>query len=199
MRNNLHAQRCGNVRPQLEDRPREATRVHHASRRRDSRVAASSAGATVGDAGDRVPQDAGVGTLQGTPDEQAVSASALLEHRTVSSWTVKHWATPFPDNPARPLQKNNPNGLQDEVIRHVRERQQDERLRFWTPAPRRRPDDLLGQASRRQFLDRKRKCRVERSAIALPQDRAAYSLVEVAASAGCRRSDMHRCHGELGA
>src|ERR1700726_696124 len=34
---------------------------------------------------------------------------------------VKYSATPFPDNPARPLQKSNPNGLQDELIRHVQE------------------------------------------------------------------------------
>ena len=34
---------------------------------------------------------------------------------------VKFSATPFPDNLARPLQKTNPNGLQDELIRHVQE------------------------------------------------------------------------------
>jgi hypothetical protein len=34
---------------------------------------------------------------------------------------VKYAATPFPDNLARPLQKTNPNGLQDELIRHVQE------------------------------------------------------------------------------
>lgn len=34
---------------------------------------------------------------------------------------VKYSATPCPDNPAKPLQKSNPNGLQDELIRHVRE------------------------------------------------------------------------------
>ena len=34
---------------------------------------------------------------------------------------VKHSATPSPENPARPLQKKNPNGLQDELIRHVNE------------------------------------------------------------------------------
>jgi hypothetical protein len=32
---------------------------------------------------------------------------------------VKHSATPSPDNPARPLQRSNPNGLQDELIRHL--------------------------------------------------------------------------------
>jgi hypothetical protein len=34
---------------------------------------------------------------------------------------VKHSATPSPDNPAGPLQRSNPNGLQDELIRHVQE------------------------------------------------------------------------------
>jgi hypothetical protein len=34
---------------------------------------------------------------------------------------VKYSATPSPDNPAGPLQKSNPNGLQDELIRHVQE------------------------------------------------------------------------------
>jgi hypothetical protein len=34
---------------------------------------------------------------------------------------VKYSATPSPDNPARPLQRNNPNGLQDELARHVQE------------------------------------------------------------------------------
>jgi hypothetical protein len=34
---------------------------------------------------------------------------------------VKYSATPSPDNPARPLQRSNPNGLQDELIRHLNE------------------------------------------------------------------------------
>jgi hypothetical protein len=34
---------------------------------------------------------------------------------------VKHSATPSPENPAGPLQKSNPNGLQDELIRHVKD------------------------------------------------------------------------------
>jgi hypothetical protein len=38
---------------------------------------------------------------------------------------VKHSVTPSPDNPAGPLQKSNPNGLQDELIRHV---QQDSKM-----------------------------------------------------------------------
>jgi hypothetical protein len=34
---------------------------------------------------------------------------------------VKFSATPSPDNSARPLKRNNPNGLQDELIRHINE------------------------------------------------------------------------------
>ena len=34
---------------------------------------------------------------------------------------VKYSATPFSDNPARPLQRSNPNALQDELIRHLNE------------------------------------------------------------------------------
>src|SRR6266851_4423655 len=34
---------------------------------------------------------------------------------------VKYSATPFTDNPARPLQKSNPKGLQEELIRHLTE------------------------------------------------------------------------------
>ena len=34
---------------------------------------------------------------------------------------VKYSATPSPDNPARPLRRSNPNGLQDELIRHFQE------------------------------------------------------------------------------
>jgi len=34
---------------------------------------------------------------------------------------VKHSATPSPNNPAHPLQRSNPNGLQDELIRHLRD------------------------------------------------------------------------------
>jgi hypothetical protein len=34
---------------------------------------------------------------------------------------VKQCVTPSPDNPAHPLQRSNPNGLQDELIRHVNE------------------------------------------------------------------------------
>jgi hypothetical protein len=38
-----------------------------------------------------------------------------------SANVVKHSVIPSPDNPSRPLEKNRPNGLQDELIRHVQE------------------------------------------------------------------------------
>jgi hypothetical protein len=37
---------------------------------------------------------------------------------------MKQSATPLPDNPARPLQRSNPNALQDELIRHLNEDRQ---------------------------------------------------------------------------
>jgi catalase len=43
---------------------------------------------------------------------------------------VKFSAMPSPDNPARPLQKSNPKGLQDELIRHVGEDGQMSRFDF---------------------------------------------------------------------
>jgi hypothetical protein len=43
---------------------------------------------------------------------------------------VKYSATPSPENPARPLQRSNPNGLQDELIRHVQEDSKMSRFDF---------------------------------------------------------------------
>jgi hypothetical protein len=43
---------------------------------------------------------------------------------------VKHSATPSPDNPAGPLQRSNPNGLQDELIRHLNEDNKMSRFDF---------------------------------------------------------------------
>jgi catalase len=43
---------------------------------------------------------------------------------------VKFSAMPSPDNPAHPLQKGNPKGLQDELIRHIREDGQMSRFDF---------------------------------------------------------------------
>lgn len=43
---------------------------------------------------------------------------------------VKFSAVPSPGNPARPLQKSNPKGLQDELTRHIREDDQMSRFDF---------------------------------------------------------------------
>ena len=43
---------------------------------------------------------------------------------------VKQSAKPFPDNPARPLQRSNPNALQDELIRHLEQDSQVSRFDF---------------------------------------------------------------------
>jgi hypothetical protein len=43
---------------------------------------------------------------------------------------VKFSAVPSPGNPARPLQKSNPKGLQDELARHIREDDQMSRFDF---------------------------------------------------------------------
>lgn len=34
---------------------------------------------------------------------------------------VKYSTTPFPNNPARPLERSNPNALQDELVRHLKQ------------------------------------------------------------------------------
>jgi hypothetical protein len=46
---------------------------------------------------------------------------SMVPFRHGSADIVKFCATPSPSNSAHPLQKNNPNGLQDELIRHLRE------------------------------------------------------------------------------
>jgi hypothetical protein len=46
---------------------------------------------------------------------ELVPGTALL-HRS-----LQYSATPMRDNPAQPLQRSNPNGLQDELIRHLKE------------------------------------------------------------------------------
>jgi hypothetical protein len=49
---------------------------------------------------------------------------------------VKQSAIPFPDNPARSLQRTNPNAMQDELIRHLTEDRRNEWVRLWTPVAR---------------------------------------------------------------
>jgi hypothetical protein len=46
------------------------------------------------------------------------------------SEVVMYSATPSPDNSARPLRRSNPNGLQDELIRHLNEDSKMSRFDF---------------------------------------------------------------------
>ncbi len=143
-------------------------------------------------------EDAHVGRIAVAPENQAVSATALLEQRAVSSRTDRccevfgytvpgqSGASPAKEQPERPAGRTDP---------APQRRWQDEQLRLWSPVPRRREDDLLGQALRRQLLDRKRECRVEGSGSAFPHGRTAYPPTEIAARSRCRRSDLFRCHG----
>src|SRR5208283_257109 len=69
---------------------------------------------------------------------RTLTLAQLQSHQTIEPYQqLRYWstvpfrhgpmdvvmqsATPFPDNPARPLQRSNPNGLQDELIRHLNE------------------------------------------------------------------------------
>src|SRR6266702_2565389 len=85
---------------------------------------------------------------------------------------VKFSAAPLTDNPARPLQRSNP---------APQGRWQVERVRLCSSVSRHWNDEILGQASRRQFLDRKRERGVERIRSALPHCREIDPLAQLAA------------------
>ncbi len=108
---------------------------------------------------------------------------------------VKFSAIPSPHNSARPLEKSNPKGLQDELVRHIKEDNLMSWFDFAVQFSRHRQNDLLGQDPRRQFLDRKRERRVERSPGTFPHGCEAYSSEELAFVIGSKRSDIFRCHG----
>ena len=58
------------------------------------------------------------------PADQTVPANALLEQRAVSSWSSRGgevFGYTIRGQSLDPLQRSNPNGLQDELIRHVQE------------------------------------------------------------------------------
>ena len=52
---------------------------------------------------------------------QKLSYGSNVPFRHGSADTVKFSATPLPGNPARALDKSNPNALQDELVRHLKE------------------------------------------------------------------------------
>jgi hypothetical protein len=53
---------------------------------------------------------------------------STVPFRHGSTEIVMHSATPFPDNPARPLERSNPNDLQAELIQHLNE---EEAIASW--------------------------------------------------------------------
>jgi hypothetical protein len=64
---------------------------------------------------------AGLQSRQTIKPYQQLRYWSTVPFRHGLSDVVKHSSTPSPDNPAHPLQKSNPNGLQDELIRHLNE------------------------------------------------------------------------------
>ncbi len=68
-------------------------------------------------------------------ESPAISATALLEQRSLSSRArrrreaVNHTV---PDNPANSLKRSNPNGLKDELVRHLEQDSKMSQLRLWT-------------------------------------------------------------------
>jgi hypothetical protein len=66
-------------------------------------------------------------TLAGLQSRQTIKPYQRLRYWSTVPFrhgpidVVKHSATPSPENPAQPLQKSNPKGLQDELIRHLNE------------------------------------------------------------------------------
>jgi hypothetical protein len=51
--------------------------------------------------------------------QRRYGSNVPFRHRPID--IVKYSATPFPDNQARPLERSNPNALQDELVRHLKE------------------------------------------------------------------------------
>jgi len=62
-----------------------------------------------------------VQTHQKIEPYQKLRYGSNVPFRHGSADTVKFSATPMPGNPARALDKNNPNALQDELVRHLKE------------------------------------------------------------------------------
>jgi hypothetical protein len=62
-----------------------------------------------------------VQSLQTIKPYQQLRYWSTVPFRHGPSDVVKHSATPSPDNPAHPLQRSNPKGLQDELVRHINE------------------------------------------------------------------------------
>ena len=107
---------------------------------------------------------------------------------------VKQAATPSPDNPARPLQRSNPNGLQDELIRHLKE---DSKMSSFDFGLQFLDADRMTYWGKRQDAN----FWIENASVEWNETEAPFHTVarltllpSVAAAVGCRRSDLFRCH-----
>jgi len=109
-------------------------------------------------------KNARVGRKAGSPDNHALPAIALLEHRPVPSRTERCrevFGHTVHGQSGAPTAKEQPEGTARRADPALDGRQKDERIRRRCSVSRRRQDDILGQAPGCQFLDRKRQHRME--------------------------------------
>ena len=110
---------------------------------------------------------------------------------------VKYSATPSPDNPAHPLQRSNPNGLQDELIRHLKE---DSKMSSFDFGVQFLDADRMTYWGKRQDAN----FWIENASVEWNEAEAPFHTVarltllpKSQLPAGCRRSGLFRCHREL--
>ncbi len=107
---------------------------------------------------------------------------------------VKQSATPLSDNPARPLERSNPNALQDELARHLKEDGKmsgfdfglqfldADRMTYW------------GQRRDASFWTENASLEWKETEAPFPHGRTAYVARELAVDQGRRRSSLFRRH-----
>ena len=110
---------------------------------------------------------------------------------------VKYSATPSPDNPARPLQRSNPNALQDELIRHLNE---DSKMSSFDFGVQFLDADRMTYWGKRQDAN----FWIENASVKWKEAEAPFHTVarltllpKSQLHAGCRRGGLFRCHREL--
>jgi hypothetical protein len=94
---------------------------------------------------------------------------------------VKQSATPSPSNPSRPVQRTNPDALQDELLRHLEQDSTMSSFDFGLQFLDTGKMTYWGQTPGRELLDRKCERRVEREPSAVSQGRAADPVAKIAA------------------
>ena len=109
-----------------------------------------------------------------------------------STDVVKYSASPCAGNPARPLQTNNPNALQDELIRHLNEDTTMSSFDFGLQFLDSDRMTYRGKRSRRRLLDRECERGMEGNASAVSQGRAAHASSKFAALGRGVRGHVHR-------